>query len=60
MPLWPSKKGNIIIPGRMENMNTFGGFHQWGYPQIADFFDGKSIYKWMMTGRSIIYGNLHV
>ena len=52
------EKGQHHHP-RMENMNTFGGFHQWGYPQIADFFDGKSIYKWMMTGRSIIYGNLH-
>ena len=35
-----------------------GGFHKWGYPNstLDGLFQGKSIYKWMMTGGTPSFG----
>ena len=36
--------------------SIYGGFHKWGYPNSWMVYKGKSIYKWMMTRGTPVYG----
>ena len=52
---------NVMIAfGRLWHTKTYGGFHYWGYPNSWRLYKGKSIYKWMMTGGTPIYGTPHI
>ena len=40
-------------------MDEYGAFLKRGYPKM-DGLSGKILLKWMMTGGTPIYGNLHM
>ena len=55
---YPRDPGHAGHAGHAQNVTHFWGFGKWRVTPIAGWFiNGKSIYKWMMTGGTPILGN---